>query len=263
MKLKEELLYFKDEWTNLRSHLKAFDKKGKQEDLHRFRVQVKKLRAFLILADSGLPVKQLEKELKPVRKLFKAAGEIRNAYINLELTKQFLIAQPEMMEGQRKLMKQSAHDFRSEASKHLQRLRWARRKLKKVIPKISDIHIDFYYRQQLEQLAVCLAPPYADTALHACRKQLKMLIYNYKLVKPVLNQPFNIAYLDEVQDIIGEWHDKEVAIALFATGEAENEQLVDALKKEKTRLKRHLTSLVKDFYTRATTVNDLPLAQID
>lgn len=263
MKLKEELAYFKGEWTGLRSHLKAFDKKGKQEDLHRFRVQVKKLRAFLVLADSGLAVGQLQKELKPVRKLFKAAGNIRNAYINLELIKLFQPSFTEIMEDQRSLMKRSAHDFRAGADKHLQRLRGAQRKLKKAIPKLNDVHIEFYYRQQLEQIAVCLAPPYADTSLHACRKQLKMLIYNYKLVKPVLNQPFNEPYLDEVQNIIGEWHDKQVAIDLFSTGGAENDGLVDVLKKEKSRLKRQLTVLVKDFYAKATTVNELPLEQID
>jgi CHAD domain-containing protein len=52
MKKREERKYFDKEWKGMRDSLKAFLKEECQEDLHRFRVQIKKLRAFLILADS-------------------------------------------------------------------------------------------------------------------------------------------------------------------------------------------------------------------
>ena len=53
MKVKEEVKYFGKEWADMRLALKSFLKTGEQDDLHTFRVQVKKLSGFLILMDSS------------------------------------------------------------------------------------------------------------------------------------------------------------------------------------------------------------------
>ncbi|MDB5128674.1 CHAD domain-containing protein [Mucilaginibacter sp.] len=263
MKKKDQLSYFRHEWAKLKADLKTFDKKGKQEALHRFRVQVKKLRAFLVLADSGENVHKLEKQLKPVRKIFKAGGVIRNAYMTLELSKEYQQRPSAFMRGQRRLMKESAALFRSASAKHLARVRQTRRRLKKAVPRFSNVHISMYYQQQLEEIALCLKPRRSEASLHDCRKQIKMLIYNYPLVKPVLSLAFNEVYLEQVQTAIGDWHDKQVAIELFSSEEVGAAPVAESLKKEQTQLKTKIRGLVKDFYNRATTVVDLPLNQID
>jgi CHAD domain-containing protein len=263
MKKKDQSNYFKHEWAKLKADLKTFDKKGKQEALHRFRVQVKKLRAFLVLADSGENSHGLEKQLKPVRKIFKAAGIIRNAYITLELSKEYQQGPSAFMRGQRRLMKESAVQFRSASAKHLAGIRKTRRRLKKAVPRFSNVHISMYYQQKLEDIALCLKPQGSEASLHDCRKQIKMLIYNYSLVKPVLSLAFNEAYLEQVQTAIGDWHDKQVAIELFSSEEVGAAPVAESLEKEQAQLKRKISGLVKDFYNRATTVVDLPLNQID
>jgi len=47
MKRKKEKIYFNDQWKGMTDHLKKFIESGEQEELHLFRVQVKKLRAML------------------------------------------------------------------------------------------------------------------------------------------------------------------------------------------------------------------------
>ena len=263
MKKKDQLNYFRHEWAKLKADLKTFDRKGKQEALHHFRVQVKRLRAFLVLADSEENGHNLEKQLKPVRKIFKAAGIIRNAYITLELSKEYQQGPTAFMRGQHRLMKESTAQFQSVSIKHLARIRNTRRRLKKAIPRFSNVHLSMYYRQQLEKIALCLQSQRSEASLHDCRKQIKMLMYNYSLVKPVLSLAFNESYLEQVQTAIGDWHDKQVAIELFSSEEANSAPVAESVKKELKQLKRKISGLINDFYNRATTVVDLPLGQID
>ena len=49
MKKKEEAKYLDNEWKEMYTHLKAFLETGDQEELHQFRVQIKKLNALLNL----------------------------------------------------------------------------------------------------------------------------------------------------------------------------------------------------------------------
>src|SRR4051812_8711302 len=87
MKKREGKKYIDREWRSTVHHLKDFIKKGEQESLHRFRTGVKKLRAFFTLAESVKNGQGTLKSFKPVHKVFKLAGEIRNAYINTQLGK--------------------------------------------------------------------------------------------------------------------------------------------------------------------------------
>ncbi|EOR95421.1 hypothetical protein ADIARSV_1422 [Arcticibacter svalbardensis MN12-7] len=256
MKKKVEWHYLKHEWTKLKAHLKSFDHEGKQDSLHRFRIQVKKVRAFLVMVDLEKKTAQLEKQLKPVRQIFKEAGEIRNAYLNLEMVKDHQIGISPFIRRQRHLMKISAAKLRSASNKHVKRLRKTRKSLKKKLPHLSNQHIVMYYKQQLEDIALCLEILPSDETLHACRKQLKMLIYNYALVKPVLNLNLNEDYLEQVQITIGDWHDKQIAIDLFSAEEVGDAGVVAVLKKERTKLKRKITLLIKNFYMRATIVKE-------
>jgi CHAD domain-containing protein len=84
MKIKQEVKYIDREWEQMRARLKAFLETGDQEELHKFRVQTKKLRAMLMLFEKTSKEHGLLKHFKPVRKIFKHAGNIRNAHVNLE-----------------------------------------------------------------------------------------------------------------------------------------------------------------------------------
>jgi CHAD domain-containing protein len=263
MKKKTERKYLAKEWRSIKSHLEFFVKKGEQEDLHRFRTGVKKLRAFLILADSATKEPDLEKRFKPVHKVFKQAGEIRNAYVNQELGKAQPVDFACLMRDQRLLMKRATKAFNVHRGQYLARLRKTRRKLSKRIVPVSNLHIRFYYQQQIEAIAAILARHRFDEELHACRKQLKILIYNYQLVRPELDMPFNEDYLEKVQNAIGDWHDNLLAIALFSKAETGNGEALNSIKKQGTQIKRALTQLTKGFQEQATTVTALPLEQID
>lgn len=247
----------------MKRHLRSFTNNGEQEDLHHFRTGVKKLRALLILADSTEKHPELEKHFKPVRKIFKHAGEIRNAHINQELGK---VAgnDTDFVRQQQQIMENTTREFNANTNLHRTLLKNTRSVILKRIGSINKLHITLYYRQQLETIAASLTPVRFDESLHTCRKQMKVLLYNYPLARPELEIPFNEPYLDRVQAAIGDWHDNELAITIFsASGIANSNSTLSRLKKQSAKLKKQLIMLTRDFREQATTVTELPILQID
>jgi CHAD domain-containing protein len=263
MKKKTERKYVVKTWRLMKRHLRSFVKNGEQEDLHHFRTGVKKLRALLILADSAEKAPELEKRFKPVRKIFKQAGEIRNAYINQELGK-VAGENTDFTREQQQIMETATLAFNADNDQHRVWLRKTRRIILKRIRPVSKLHLTLYYRQQLESIAAGLNQLRFDEDLHTCRKQLKVLLYNYTLAGPELEISFNKVYIDQVQEAIGSWHDNELAITLLSTGEAWNSNgISNGLKKQSAKLKKQLTTLIRNFQEQATTVTELPIPQVD
>ncbi|MCX2452368.1 hypothetical protein OQX61_13925 [Pedobacter sp. PLR] len=77
MKKKSGLKYLKREWKVMESHLQSFLKKEEQDDLHQFRIHVKRIIAFLLLLDQVNHHSKLAKLFRPVNKVFKKAGQLR------------------------------------------------------------------------------------------------------------------------------------------------------------------------------------------
>ena len=184
----------------METHLKAYLKTQDQEALHRFRVQVKKIKALLTLSGKGNPHAKLNPRFKPVKKVFSKAGELRNAYISGQLALQ-----------QRQPTSKPARKFRARGTKYLKAIRMARRPIKK---KLSPIHLNTlrqFYESQLQRIAAGLEGQPSAEQLHNCRKRIKILLYNYPLVQGELTFELDTAYLDSLQETIGNWHDQWIA----------------------------------------------------
>ena len=89
MKRKIEKAYLNQLWQLMLNNFDEFVATGQQENIHQFRVSVKKLRAFFVLLDDSLSQNKLSKIFKPVRKIFRHAGEIREAYLNLQMSSRY------------------------------------------------------------------------------------------------------------------------------------------------------------------------------
>jgi len=246
----------------MRSALKSFLKTGGQDNLHTFRVQVKKLRAFLILMDSSGNKEQLEQHFKPVRKVFKKAGDIRNAHINLELAKEYGIINDDFVLAQSKLLEEAANEFKQKGEKYLEKIKAAYAAIEGEISPVSNLHINRYYTDQLHWTANSLSEIRFDDSLHRCRSTIKILIYNYKFTGPSLEIPFNEDYLQDVQSAIGDWHDNILAKELFAGLELNDKAILARINKRHAKLERSIQNLIKDFYNQATTVTELAIEQL-
>jgi CHAD domain-containing protein len=262
MKIKNELKYIDKEWDEMNRRLKAFLETGDQEDLHKFRVQIKKLRAMLVLFENTSKQNGLLKQFKPVRKIFKHAGNIRNAHINLELTEKYDLKNERFEAGQLQIIEQGTREFRSKGEDFIRDIDSAHKHLKKKLQKVNDKLIAGYYESQLNQIAANLAVSGFTEDMHTNRKLIKILVYNHKLAGKALNGglPFNVDYLDKLQEAIGKWHDNLLAEELFSTPELNDKPILNKIKRVNAGVKRSINSLAEDFLSKAMSIEPTPNA---
>jgi len=255
MNKKKEIQYLEKHWKKMQNGLKTFMQTDDKEQLHILRVEVKKLRAMLTLIETVTHNKKLFKFFKPVRRVFKHAGDIRNSQINVELAHKYQLHNKSFEIAQHETMTQSAEEFKLRAPKYLKKLKQARNHIKGSLGKIKDKSIAGFYRKQLKQIAGSLAIPHFDDALHECRKQLKVLMYNHQLMGKALENrlTFNGQYIDDLQTYIGNWHDHVLAIDLFASPEVKDKPVVAKIKKQNHKAEQGIAEMSRDFLTKATT----------
>lgn len=248
MKKKNGVKYFEKEWEGMNAHLKSYLKYEEQEDLHQFRVKIKKIKAFLILSNNTTHHPAMVKQFKPIKKIFKQAGALRDAYLNLGFIKLF---QPGNATGQDILIKNATTEFKSNGDKYLRKIKRARQPLKKEIKSIKDTAINRFYDSQLRQIADSLTRHQFNQQLHDCRKRIKILLYNYKPAHESLNIRLNEDYLEPLQQAIGDWHDQIVSITRLSEYMDLEAKLIGTMNEELTKLKGEIISLKQGFYQQA------------
>lgn len=239
------------------SHLKKFIKTGDQNELHRFRVQIKKLRAMLRLLDAITDKSKLSKDFKPVKKIFQQGGVIRDAYMHLLLGNRYQMQDEEFVLSQVNGMEKNILEFKQQAKKHLKTIRSVHAELEKDLKAVTDDSVNEFYKSQLEHIAATLGELQFNDNLHDCRKRIKDLIYNRKMAGKALvgKLEMNNDYLDKLQEGIGSWHDNVLAMELFSSAEVKNKPIVTKIKRQNTRLKKSIGLLAKDFWDKATLPN--------
>ncbi|HEY4195866.1 MAG TPA: CHAD domain-containing protein [Mucilaginibacter sp.] len=253
MKKKDEKVYFNDQWGLMVVHFKAFVKTGDQEELHLFRVQVKKLRAMLELLDTSSAKRQLSKDLKPVRKIFKHCGEVRNAYINLQLGVNYQFKNEEFLLGQLSEIEKGTDEIKELAKQYLKAIKLSHRIIANDIKPVDNDAILQFYKSKLDQITNALDNLQFNDELHNARKQIKTLLYNRKIVHKALEGKLQInnEYLDKLQGLIGDWHDNILALELFSAAEMNYKPVITKIKRQDTRLKRSIAVLVQEFRKKA------------
>ena len=266
MKKSEGLKYFNKVWDQMNLHLKNYLETGDQEELHGFRVQIKKLKAFIIMLEKAETGPQLTKLFKPVIKVFKSAGHLREAYINLKLTERYKIKNETFENGQNQIITEGLESFRSQSDKILKNIKEVYKVLIKNLPKVKNSIVIEFYNSQLNELDLQLQSLNFTEDMHQNRKLIKLLVYNYKLAEPVLNQQMmlNAEYLEKLQAAIGDWHDNLVAAQLFSSESVNDPHIVKVINRKNSTVKKNIRNLASEFIKKATLagdkLNEKPLA---
>lgn len=215
----------------MRFHLQSFLKSEDQEELHRFRIQVKKISAFLMLMDHVNHDGKHIKCFKPVKEVFRRSGKLRNSYIARKLKPDSLPAN------------KSAGSFRKLVYRRWKKIKKANLAIRRKIKGVKPAPLQRFYRSELLQVALSLKQLRSDDQLHDCRKRIKGFLYNYKLFKEVLDMALNTRYLEQVEEAIGKWHDQLLV---------NPPNTLDQTEEDPTgKLKSRITRLIRNFYQRA------------
>jgi len=193
--------------------------------IHKLRISIKKQRAFLNLFSTLTETINAKKAYRPIRQVFRKAGAIRDLQV------------------QQKLLRHYEKKFLLDLSEHTDRLSTDEQTAKKifftlkkqgyfaVLKKHSDQllrsirsleldqlnkRIKQYFHQLFEEIFQLIDLPNKEVEqLHQLRKLLKELNYNLLLINDskgvVIANKSNLKDLDALQELLGDWHDVEVA----------------------------------------------------
>ncbi len=249
MKKKDEKAYFNLLWGQMLSHFKAFLETEQQEELHLFRVQVKKLRAMMELLDAGCTKKKFKKNFKPIRKIFKHCGGIRSAYINLQFAVHYQFKNEEFLMARLYEIEKGTAEVKEMGRQYLKTMKTVYENIEPELKSLDDSAILEFYKSAIAKVASVISELQFNEELHRARKQIKILMYNRKMAQKALDGKLNVCtdYLDKVQDLIGDWHDNTLALQLFSSAQVNYPPVVAKIKKQEIRLKRSITALMHDF----------------
>lgn len=244
---KKQRRYLAKREKQWRRELEAFGASRDAEALHRLRVTLKKIKAFarFSTATSGSGSK---KDFDPLQEMFHQAGMIRDAGNHLQLLEHFHPAPHVYKHQQEQVQREASDRFVGELDRYGKRGKQVGRRLRADIRAVSSRRIRDWYARQLISIGVGLTA--TGARLHKARKQIKELLYVLGFLPSRLVQELrlNEAYLDQLQDAIGQWHDAMIVAGAWAGKELAGSQDIVRECHQKEAVVRQLAG---DFYRRA------------
>lgn len=245
LKKSRQRAHFNEVWESMLAHLLAYCETHESEELHQFRVQVKKIKALLVILQGP----EARKRLAPLQAIFKHAGKIRSTQIYLQLLRQY---QPAHLNRQRQLQQTEQAASRLFCLKYDACVRTLDRLYKTCLRhfrKIDDELVLRYYDKQLKKLRRFFADGRRSAAkLHKSRKRIKKLLYLQALLPNKLRKKAGLdtAAFDRLQDSIGHWHDVAAA-AILLKKEGDGEKTLSRLQTQVRKRHRDIFSITADF----------------
>ena len=230
-------------------HLQAFCENRDAEDLHKMRLAIKKLKAFIYFLANTTKLKHFPNFLSPLKPIFKHAGDIRNAQVNIELMKNFNLTNKRFCVEQEKIIESESVQF---CRKALVSIDTIEKTLLSIFPYLKDKkakRIVKFFKNEIQKSEARLHANMNTEEWHTLRKKIKNILYVYKMTGQSVIQkiPLNILYLGDLQESIGKWHDIMVASDLIYQQPKSSKILSDKLHRQSTSQNQQLINSVKEF----------------
>lgn len=218
MKQKIITSVIKERFTTIREYIGHMLLNFEEEAVHDFRTEIKKLRAFLRLLNTAHNNKlSISKKIKVY---YWYAGNIRNLQLHLKSIKEWEGDKPNV--------------YLANTKKQVESLQRALRSLhspsnfddpKKMIhnwkAKPAKPLVKKFVYQKVDEFNRLLAQIKQDETLHAIRKLLKDLLYNWKYIKEytslLLAAISTKKQIGKLTEVLGEFCDRNVGIHLLET----------------------------------------------
>ncbi|WP_207534735.1 CHAD domain-containing protein [Desertivirga arenae] len=232
--------------------LSSFLQTSDQAQLHAFRVQVKKMKSLLVLLASNGKNSSLFKYFKPVKQIFRHAGRIRDPYLHVKLATEFKLKDKEFFEQQQRMMEGELSLFLKHGNKYKRMVEHAMDKLAKKLRKTNEEQIARFFEIELNSVVLAFAKREFNESMHDCRKRIKNILYNYKLVEKSLGHNFrlDIPYLSRVQETIGSWHDSVLVAELISNKIGKSPTALFRLKDKVLMDERAVVAISTDFWQK-------------
>lgn len=242
-------------------------KKGFNEKaIHLFRVDVKKLRAFLRMIR---PVAEEPDQLKftgKFKKLYSLTGKIRDRQLCLKRIKEYNKARDNKLRNKIYVLEKEIEEFAEKRDDFLTKREFAEieEKIIKQIPVISgDVFMKNFFQQRLNVINEIVSKgEFKDKELHSIRKSIKDIIYITRIFRDGLKAPRPFPFWNETElkkaenlsHTLGLFNDACIALSFLVPAD---------IKKADTGEKEHLQSVRRQWLAekqklKKDILNDIP-----
>jgi len=213
MKTSESYLkYFKKIEKNIVQCLEKPPETFEKEDYHKFRVEIKKLNAFLISLEFCLRSFKKNTYFKSIKNLFKQTGKIRNCQLEQSILQengshfidQYLFHLEQRIKKEKIKFASLHNQMRPAKIKHLLG------KIKPFIKKIDRKDLDLFIESKRNKISHFFQiDPLLPANLHTIRKLLKIDFYTRKIIEHPQARNL-IEEENNFLELLGKWHDYRI-----------------------------------------------------
>ena len=243
--------YLHKNWESIVDNLKVLHKENNGDALHDLRVSTKKIKAIVHLLQYILQNNKAfsVKKLKP---LFRQAGVIRTAELNMKMLNEYKIDIPCLEKKELNDPDKDYEALRNEKKTYQKNIKKLKRKFDKALGPLKNNKVKTYYFNQLNQLSMYFTYPDKEQ-LHDNRKIIKNIMYSIEVMPKSLQKEINLnkEYLDTLQDDIGKWHDFIIVKEWLADFDLQNDQGFATLNLKENQLLKNIQNEVEDFENKA------------
>jgi len=242
--------FTKNRFDQLQKQLLRFCKKKDLEALHQFRVNVKKLKAYMKLLMFVEPDIQNSIIKKTVTPIYKHAGRIRTADLNRKLIRKYFKKGGKLEKKESLKIKKQGKFLINKRVKYRKALKKAFKKLLSHLMNINSTLIHDFYQLQISTIDSFCRVDNLEEYLHENRKEIKTLYYIDLMLKafevetPIVDQE----YLHQLEEEIGEWHDLQDTINFLKKGGQEEQ--MEKLQSREVVLLENISNLTQNFSSK-------------
>jgi CHAD domain-containing protein len=244
--------YAEDRFAKIRQYHSAFTFFCKQSDLHQFRVEIKKLRMVTRMLDHCLDNKEAANAFLPLKSIFKQAGDIRSIHIETSILRKYSVQNSKLFKKKEEEMESKSSEFIQNESAHLCQIEAVEKGIIRSIKNLEEHDVIAYLERLLEKTSKCLRHNEKKENIHKARSLMKLVIYTNTIVNKRIRElmDLDITYINELQEVIGHWHDADLALEELSAHPSLSKKVIEMLEEETERLSRHVTKLSRHFDER-------------
>ena len=181
-------------------------------DFHHLRVEIKKIRALIVMLNFSVKTFNSKKISKPIEKIFNQAGKVRMLQLEAAMIKKH-DPKRQLKTYSRMLHEKEIQEKKIFSVIHAEVKSTLKKNFRKIIQVTHKIHegqiIKYVSRKKNEIITLTAQETLKTSQIHKLRKRLKRLYYNLKS----LDQKDNIQTFKNCEallDLMGKWHDSRV-----------------------------------------------------
>lgn len=201
--------FLEERWGMLLQHFNQFCEHQNPVDIHQFRVYTKKIHSFVKFHSQVFPKSKLQDIFKPVRKIFKHGGIIREAQIHLLNFEKIGLSHEKLKSQLKDLILKETEKFVQREKKYRKLLQKAEEDFYKELFSISKSQSKSFYNEFILGSQLIFIKKRYIPHLHDSRKYLKSILHLSELTGKgiVQKKELNAEYIGELTEKIGNWHD--------------------------------------------------------